>query len=320
MRISVILCTHNRSQSLIKALDSIAAQAIPESVEWEVLVVDNNSTDRTREVIEEFSRRHPGRFRYVFELQLGVSSARNAGIREARGEVLAFTDDDLTVEPTWLQNLTGGLKTGEWAGAGGRILCGNTFDPPEWLALEGPYSMLGVLCAHFDLGDKPLELDRAPYGANMAFRKEVFEKYGGFRTDLGPSPGNEMRNEDTEFGRRLRRRGARLRYEPSAVVYHPVPVNRVEKGYFLKWWFEFGRALVREWGQGPSVFGVPRPYFNILKLATLTLGTRVWKWMLALNPPKRFYNKCWVWVTAGQIQEYFSLLASEHSPAAHTQT
>src|SRR5690349_7477494 len=95
---------------------------LSESVEWEVLVVDNNSSDQTREVVDEFCRRYPGRFRYLFESRPGKSCALNAGVREARGAVVAFMDDDVTVEPTWLQELTAALHNGQWAGAGGRIL------------------------------------------------------------------------------------------------------------------------------------------------------------------------------------------------------
>ena len=99
MRITVILCTLNRCQSLAETLESIAISTLPDSVDWEILVVDNNSTDHTREVVEEFGRRYPDRFRYIFEPRPGKSYALNAGIREAQGEILAFTDDDVTVEP-----------------------------------------------------------------------------------------------------------------------------------------------------------------------------------------------------------------------------
>ena len=310
MKITAILCTYNRCKSLTSALDSIAAQTLPASVEWEVLVVDNNSRDQTREVVEDFCRRHPSRFRYLFEPQQGKSYALNAGIRAARGEILAFLDDDVTVDPRWLDNLTAPLRNGEWAGSGGRTIPTQAFTPPDWLALDGPYSMMGILYAHFDLGDKPRELDQAPYGTNMAFRREMFEKYGGFRTDMGPSPGSEIRNEDTEFGRRLLAAGERLRYEPSAVVYHPPPEYRIQKDFFLTWWFDYGRALVREWGRGPAVLGIPRPYLNILRLGTTTMAQRIRRWMLALNPQQRFYYKCRVWVTAGQIKEYYRLARS----------
>ena len=119
MKISVILCTYNRCESLTRALESVAASQMPDSVDWEILVVDNNSKDRTRAVTSEFCLRHPGRVRYLFEAQQGLSNARNAGIHEARSEIIAFTDDDVTVEPTWLHNLTASLHDGLWAGAGG---------------------------------------------------------------------------------------------------------------------------------------------------------------------------------------------------------
>ena len=209
MRITVILCTHNRCRSLEKALQSVAASQLSTSSGWEVLVVDNNSSDQTREVVETCCRRYPGRFRYLFEPQPGKSYALNSGIRGALGEILAFMDDDVTVEPTWLQNLTANLDDSDWAGAGGRILPERSFSPPRWLALQGQFSMGGVL-ALFDRGDKPGELDWAPYGTNMAFRRAMFDKYGAFRTDLGPIPGSQIRNEDTEFGRRLMKAGERL--------------------------------------------------------------------------------------------------------------
>src|SRR4051794_26325031 len=106
MNISVIICTRNRCQSLVKTLNSAAAQRLAESVEWEVLVVDNGSNDQTRAVVDDFRRKHPGRFRYLLEPEPGKSPALNAGIREAEGDILAFTDDDTTLAPTWLHNLT----------------------------------------------------------------------------------------------------------------------------------------------------------------------------------------------------------------------
>ena len=150
MNVTVILCTYNRSESLAKALDSIAASILPNERQWEVLVVDNNSKDQTRTVVEDFCDRYPGRFRYLFEPHPGKSHALNSGVRDAQGEILAFVDDDVSVEPTWLQNLTGMLHSGEWAGSGGRILPAPGFSPPRWLALMVISSL--VPCAPMDQG------------------------------------------------------------------------------------------------------------------------------------------------------------------------
>jgi glycosyltransferase involved in cell wall biosynthesis len=303
MNITVILCTFNRCQSLAETLESIAASKLPDGVEWEVLVVDNNSTDRTREVVENFCRRYSDHFHYIAESNPGKSFALNTGIREARGDVLAFVDDDVTVDPNWLHSLTAALKDKEWAGVGGRTVPTEALPIPPWLSPD----LTGALCAHFDLGDVPCELDRAPYGVNMAFRKEMFEKYGLFRIDLGPSPDPEIPrpNEDTEFGRRLMSAGERLRYEPSALVRHPVPKERLRKGYFLAWWFDLGRASMREVGRRRDVLGIPRHYLSMLKYGLVLMPTRTLRWVLALTPQSRFYRKCRVWKTMGEIAEIY---------------
>lgn len=119
MNITVVLCTHNRCEALAKALRSVAMSKVPESLGWEVLVVDNNSDDQTRNVVDEYCTEFPGRFRYLFESQPGKSHALNSGIEAARGQLLAFMDDDIIVELMWLQNLTARLHDRKWAGCGG---------------------------------------------------------------------------------------------------------------------------------------------------------------------------------------------------------
>jgi glycosyltransferase involved in cell wall biosynthesis len=314
LNVTAILCTCNRAATLAAALKSLAVSQLPESVTWEVLVVDNDSSDRTREIVEDFCRRYPGRFRYLLERNPGKSYALNAGIANARGNILAFVDDDVTVEPNWLQNLTAELHDGEWSGVAGRILPAQTFTPPSWLSWKnygGAFrpDPLGVLCAHFDLGDQPraLGLNHLPYGANMAFRKSVFERYGGFRLDLGPRPKSQIRNEDVEFGRRLIQAGERLRYEPSAVVYHPVPEGRITKRFFLSWWFDYGRASIRERGDRPNVWLLPYDYLSLLRRITAIPIVSL-RWILATRSHKRFFYKCMVWREAGMTAELYRRL------------
>lgn len=286
-------------------LESIALSQLPETVRWEVLVVDNNSNDDTPVVVNEFSARFPERFQYIFEVRQGKSYALNRGIRESHGDVLVFVDDDVTVEPTWLCNLTSSLERGEWAGTGGRTRLAEQFTPPKWLALTGPCSLGGVLAAQFDLGDEPCVLKDPPFGANMAYRKEMFAKYGVFRTDLGPSADRTVPrpNEDTEFGRRLMAGGQQIRYEPDAVVYHPVPKDRIRKKYFLDWWYDYGRASIREVGRRPDILGIQRRYWSILKIAAVVLPLWSLRWFFAFDPGERFFHKCFVWVALGQIVE-----------------
>ncbi len=299
MNITVILCTYNRCSRLARSLESTMALELPPSIEWEILVVDNNSTDQTRKVVEDYMQRSPRRFRYLFEPKQGKSHALNSGIRAAHGELLAFMDDDVTVEPTWLQNLTAGLHDGESAGAGGRILPGWMGAVPHWLPIAGPYAA-GPLVL-FDQGPVAKRLMEPPFGTNMAFHRGVFEKYGGFRTDLGPCPGTEVRNEDTAFGRQLLAGGEKLRYEPSAVVFHAVPTNRLQKKYFLDWWFDKARGDIREAGKPSAavwcVAGVPLSAFRRLVVWTL-------RWMIAFGARPRFECKLKVWLNAGVIAEY----------------
>lgn len=301
--ITVVICTYNRCHLLAEALESIAASIVPENVEWEILVVDNHSNDSTREIVEGYLRRYPDRFRYLLEQQQGLSFARNAGVLESRGEIIAFTDDDVRVEPSWLWNLTESLRSGEWAGAGGRIIPVWNRTLPRWLrpdgiVLSGPFVAL-------DLGPVPIPLTQAPVGANMAFRKEVFVKVGAFRTDLGRvGEGANGACEDSEFGERLLLAGEQLRYEPLAVVYHPVPPERLKKAYLLSWFFGHGYSQALMYGIPPEtkwlVAGVP------LHLVRREVRWS-FQWFFTLEPAKRFQNKLNAWEVAGAIGASFQL-------------
>lgn len=304
MQVTVVLCTYNRSTSLATALESVAASVMPKSVDWTVLVVDNNSKDDTRKVVEDFSGRHPGRFRYLFEPRQGKSNALNTGIREAGGDVLAFMDDDVIVDSLWLRSLTEPFHDPSCSGVAGRVLLDPAFSPPRWLGLKEPYNIGGVL-AQFDRGDLPGELVGPPCGASMAFRKSVLQKHGGFRVDLGPCPGSEIRGEDTELGYRLAAAGEQLRYEPSAIVYHPVPESRARKSYFLTWYFDHGRAMVRGWEHGADVFGIPRRFLTVIKLICTRLPEETLGWLFSIDLQRRFFHRCWLMVVVGQISEIY---------------
>jgi glucosyl-dolichyl phosphate glucuronosyltransferase len=310
VKVSIILCTHGRCDSLARTLESVAAQTLPEPAEWEVLVVDNASNDKTREVVEDFCRLYPGRFRYLFEPRPGKSYALNLGVQESQGDILAFADDDVTFEPNWLRNLTTPLWQGEWAGVGGRVVpewAGGS--PPSWLSLVGPYR-LGATLALFDRGLEPHEMDENPFGVNMAFRKSMFAKHGGFRNDMGPRAGSRdpQKSEDAEFGRRLLRAGERFFYEPSAVVHHWVPLDRMQKKYFLKWWFDKGRSTAWETGAPSGLkccLGIPLHLWR--KVITSTI-----RWMMEVRSTPRFYRKIRVCELTGEfVESYRQSLAAK---------
>ncbi len=304
MKITVILCTHNRCRNLRETLESLAVSQLPAGVSWEVLVVDNNSRDQTNAVVEDFCHRYPGRFRYLCESRQGKTFALNAGIREAAGEILAFTDDDVIVERTWLHNLTASLYNDTWAGASGRTLPEKGFSPPPWLPSKSRYALAPL--ALFDRGSQPGELAEAPFGNNSAYRKVMFEKHGGFRNDLGPHADSQdpQKSEDSEFGVRLLAAGEKFRYEASAVLYHSVPRDRIQKKYFQAWWFDKARADIRAFGSPRDtqwyVAGIPAYFFRRILVWTL-------RWFAAFDPSVRFECKLKVWGIAGSILECYRM-------------
>lgn len=308
------MCSHNRAQSLATAVESVANQTLPLSVGWELLVVDNNSSDETRKVVEDLQQLYPDRIRYLFEAQQGISHARNSGIRNARGEILAFIDDDETADVDWLQNLTANLFGAEWSGAGGRILPQWNCARPNWLSGQSHFTLSPL--ALFDRGTEAGELAESPFGANMAFRKEVFDVCGGFRTDLGRIGKGMLSGEDSEFGRRVIAAGRRLRYEPTAVTHHPVEKFRVRQEYFLEWWFSKGRSDVREFGNQSKemrLIGV-----TLRLLAGLVVESL--RWMIAIDPSQRFISKLKVWAHAGQIFEYYQQSLDEKGKMSDSRT
>jgi len=298
MDITVIVCTYNRCHVLANSLETVLASNLPKSIRWEVLVVDNNSNDDTRQVVAKLFDRHADRLRYLFEPRQGLSRARNTGIERAFGKIIVFTDDDVAVDSEWLHNLTRGLSESQWAGAGGRVLPRWASSPPNWLPLQDRYALAPL--AVFDPAMERGPLTEAPFGANMAFRCAVFEKYGVFREDLGRSGDNLISNEETEFCSRLFSGGEQLLYEPSAVVYHPVSANRIKKEYFLSWWQDKARSDVRAFGLPPEtkwfVAGIPLHLFRRLTVWTI-------RWLSGINPASRFRSKTKVWSIVGTIGE-----------------
>lgn len=294
MHASVIICTWNRKATLASALRSLEQMRVPPEVQWEVLIVDNNSKDGTAEMCAEFIRTTKLSCRYIFEGRQGKSFALNSGVRNARGEFLAFTDDDVTVHEDWLAQVLEAFARFECAGVAGRI------DPvwkvarPSWFITEGPHRLMAAIVM-YNLGDRPHPVTVPPFGANLALRRSVFAKYGDFRTDLGPTAGSEIRGEDTEFCRRLMSAGDHIYYSPQAIVYHPVEPERTTKAFFQKWYFDYGRSLVIKNGvpaDARKVGGIPLYSIRIL----MEQGLR---WVTTLQGATRFYFKLSVYETLG---------------------
>ena len=243
--ISVIVCTYNRAKSLQDTLRALAAQEARDGLLLELVVVDNSSTDETRDVVGAAGQTSRWPVRYLFEGRLGKSRALNYGIREARAQWLVFTDDDVIPEPSWAQALYDAGCTYEADCVGGRILPLWAKEPPSWLA--GQQLALESL-ALLDCGSEPrldgIHTAYRIYGANMAFRKAVFEDVGPFRVDLGPTGLQCIHGEETDFLVRAHHAGKRLAYAPEAVVRHKVPMERMRLRYFRRLRFYEGRSSV----------------------------------------------------------------------------
>src|SRR5262245_47296119 len=169
--ISVLICTYNRSGELKKTLKSLEAMVAPLDLRWELLVIDNNSNDDTRAVVEEFARTAGFTVRYVFTAEQGLCHARNTGIREAKGDILVFTDDDITVDSYWLLSLQDIFARFACMGVAGKIVPLWTCEKPVWLEQMEAVVPLNKVIVSFDLGEELYDIQTPPFGANMAFRK-----------------------------------------------------------------------------------------------------------------------------------------------------
>jgi glycosyltransferase involved in cell wall biosynthesis len=198
-------------------------------------VVDNNSTDETREITHRVIGEDPGKFRYIFEPKQGLSYARNAGIASARAEIIAFTDDDVRVSTSWVSRIKAGFAAEPSADfLGGKVLPHWTGIPPAWLT-GAHWAPLALL----DYGDQPFYVDAGRplclIGANCAFRRRAFEQVGLFRADFQRVKNGVGSLEDHELLLRLWRAGRKGIYLPDLMVTAEVEPNRLRKDYHREW-------------------------------------------------------------------------------------
>lgn len=241
MDISVVLCTYNRASLLNRALESLGRLDLPEDLQCEFVIVDNNSTDATKSVVEQFSHTTDIPVVYSFEKKQGLSHARQNGIDKASGQIIAFTDDDVLVDRAWVNALWGAFQRTDAACVGGVVLPIWEVDIPAWLTPD-LYGELALL----DMGEHEHTLDRPRiWGANMAFRASVLKKHGGFDTRLGRTAGKLYAGEETDLMQRILDAGEKLLYCPSARVSHFIPRDRLRKSYFRKWRYDQGELKAR---------------------------------------------------------------------------
>jgi len=228
-KISVAICTYNRARFITKALDSLSNQNFDKN-NFEVVVVDNNSTDNTQELLKTYQKDHPSlNFRFVTETNQGVAYTRTRGAMEAKGEIVAYLDDDCMAESNWLNEIAKFYDSHHEAmSTGGRIIPLYLTPIPKWV---GKY--FWGLVGNYDQGKNVFQMQgvRYPSGANMHFRKTAFEKYGYFDGDLGRSGKSLMAGEEKAMYLKLINANEKVYYLPHVIVHHHVEENKFDKEY-----------------------------------------------------------------------------------------
>ncbi len=233
--ISIAIPTYNRAEELRLTLESLTRLKAAE-IEHEILIIDNHCSDSTADVVESAAGRFSDRLRRVVELKQGLCHARNRAIVEARGEIVAFLDDDVEVDPAWLQALASAFSCGDYAAVGGKAYLIYPQMRPAWIT-DRDEGLLSKVDHGADR--RPAKADEL-FGLNLSFRKEWLRRVGGFRTDLDRVGTLLLSGGDTELLERLERAGGSLLYEPAAVVGHRVAPERLRRRWFfsrLYWGF-----------------------------------------------------------------------------------
>ncbi len=282
-RITVVVPTRGRTESLGRALDGLAGQLDP-GAPWEVVVVDNDAR-ASAETATTVARMFPVPVRLVREEEAGASRARNRGIAEATGGVIAFLDDDVVPEADWLRRLVAPLFQATCQGAGGRVELDRSAPLPKWF--NGDW-MAGYL-AELDLGpaDRDLTSDEWVLTANAAFLTQALRSVGGFDVDLGPRRGVYLTNEDVDLCRRFMARVGPIRYVAGAVVVHEMPRVRLRRRYILRRMYAQGRS---DWQLDRQVLAdtfldgvVELAWPRIAYIGRLAWNERIWKRAVALR-------------------------------------
>jgi glycosyltransferase involved in cell wall biosynthesis len=257
MKITVAICTWNRAALLAQTLECMTALRVPAEVEWELLVVNNNCTDETDEVLARYTGRLP--LRRCWEPNAGLSNARNRAVAEAAGEYLIWTDDDVVVNEEWLATYHQSFRRfPEAAVFGGPIVPRFAGQPPSWLVRAFP--LVASAYGAIDLGTTPRELDcdHLPFGANMAVRMREQRRHL-FDPTLGVRPGRRLVGEETEVMQAILKGGGSGRWVPDARIGHRVPAHYQTVAYLRKHFFAWGRFCARDLAPGTGKRWLGRP-------------------------------------------------------------
>lgn len=232
MKLSIIICAYNREIFISDALMSLVNQTTDKSI-FEVIVVNNNSTDNTKNVVLDIINKFPEtKIIYTEEYNQGLTFARNKGIQEAKGEIISFIDDDGKAEPDYVSNLLKAFeKYPQFDSLGGKILpIYPNYTEPIWMS-----KYIDGIVSKVDWGNKfgPFVKHKYPFGCNMAFKRQLFESVGLFNTELS-------RSDDKFMFLKLKKHGKTILYAPNVIVNHHIDNFRIEKSYIKKISYNIG--------------------------------------------------------------------------------
>lgn len=244
--ISVVICTRNRCKQLGKAIDSVLAVKKP-AAGYEILVMDNNSTDNTKDMVYARINHRTTNLRYIPEEKPGLHNVRHRGAYEAEGDILCYLDDDVTVGDDWLVSVAHTFAETDATVVGGKILPIYEVKPPQWLGQfvsKGPGAegqTLGQLSL-MDLGEQIKQIDPCyVWGCNFSVRKDILLECGGFHPDSVPADMLKYRGDgEIALSKAIEAKGLKAFYNPKACVYHHIPKERMTPEYFCKRQFRQG--------------------------------------------------------------------------------
>lgn len=306
--VSVVICTHDRARYLGRALESVLEQRAP-GVDFEVIVVDNCSTDDTAAVVRSFSG--AGNVRYVHEDRLGLCHARNRGWRSARGRWIAYLDDDAVASPGWLAAIAETFAGVRDCGVlGGRVEPIWEAPRPPWLSDDIARSLTIV-----DWAEQPRCLDDLErewlVGANLAVPHSVLAEVGGFRPQLDRVGSRMLSGGDVFLQKEVVRRGWRCLYQPAMAVRHLVPAARLERAWFVRRFYWQGISDVTMWMLERSLSRPRRVRLGAVRAARLLRPRSLRALLTPTTDPERFERKCLTWLAVGQAA---GLLGAAEAP------
>ena len=301
LRLSVIICTHQRAGGVARALHSLFTQdGLAHGVE--IIVVENGATGDTRQVVlDQAARGYP--VRYVHEANLGLCHARNRGWREARAPIVAYLDDDAVVCPEWLHAIVRAFDEGgpTRGCVGGRVLPDWELPPPRWLSRQVSLGLTIV-----DWSPKPHQITDVRLewlvGANIAFRTRALEAVGGFHPRLDRVGTHLLSSGDVFMLKQVMRAGFTCWYEPAMAVRHRVAATRLTQNWFRRryFWQGVSDAVMQLIEESPSsrqrirdaAARTVRLLAEPRRLAALTRIT---------DDAARFEEQCWTWIAVGHV-------------------